>query len=609
MKASDVVTTATQRRESASGIAHTETADAVNTGIVGAADKSASALKGADANDVAQPGKGKGGTGARLARRAVGGALSGSELEGVDNMAYTAYYGAKGAKAAGHAVKGLVERHIGDEESKEAAWAAYEAHKAGRGMRMRRRLGQTARGAVSSALQGSELEHMDDVAYSSYYGAKTAKKGVQKGAQAARRTAAKLKAKQAARTQAKMQAKRHQMEAIARQQTAQNAAKGTAAATSTGTASAGAATSAGGSGTAAAAGGIGCLPIIILALILILIIVASIGGGTTIDDDVQGLDGDEKIVAEFFRDKGLEDVQIAAIMANMYAESDGFRRDRVEYSFSAYSGQSNEFFLKLSDNISCGIGLCQWSYGRRQNLARLAIERGTDWTDLNTQLDFFWDHDIWGAWESEYRITQESPDMQDPIVGAKVSGSKSAFMATTDLHEAVRQFCFGWERPGVPHLTKRYTKADEYLAALQSSGSGQDLASASERQQQVVSIARSEPPTAANMCGQWVSFVFNKVPGVGYVGGNACDMYDRWCTSSNKADLKVGMIVADSRHADGGGAGETYGHVGIYVGDGRVLSNEGGVITDKSLDEFISYYGTWVPVKWGWANGVDLSAS
>ena len=56
------------------------------------------------------------------------------------------------------------------------------------------------------------------------------------------------------------------------------------------------------------------------------------------------------------------------------------------------------------------------------------------------------------------------------------------------------------------------------------------------------------------------------------------------------------MIVADSSHSGTGAPGLIYGHVGIYVGGGIVMSNE-GAITSKSLDSFISFYGTGSGVR------------
>ncbi len=57
--------------------------------------------------------------------------------------------------------------------------------------------------------------------------------------------------------------------------------------------------------------------------------------------------------------------------------------------------------------------------------------------------------------------------------------------------------------------------------------------------------------------------------------GNACDMCRAYCTSTNVRDLKVGMIIADVSHPGTGDAGRLYGHVGIYIGDNKVISNEG----------------------------------
>ena len=96
-----------------------------------------------------------------------------------------------------------------------------------------------------------------------------------------------------------------------------------------------------------------------------------------------------------------------------------------------------------------------------------------------------------------------------------------------------------------------------------------------------------------------------KAAGVGTFGGNACDMVKAWCHSNNPADLKVGMIVGDASHPGTGTPGLLYGHIGIYIGDGKVMSNE-GAITTKTLDEFTAFYGKGSGVYWGWIGGVEL---
>lgn len=127
----------------------------------------------------------------------------------------------------------------------------------------------------------------------------------------------------------------------------------------------------------------------------------------------------------------------------------------------------------------------------------------------------------------------------------------------------------------------------------------------SGKQQAVVNACYSTPSPGQNWCAAWVTNVFRSA-GVGYFGGNACDMFNAWCYSSDRSALQVGMIVADSSHSGTGAPGLIYGHVGIYVGGGIVMSNE-GAITSKSLDSFISFYGTGSGVRWGWLGGIALS--
>ena len=125
------------------------------------------------------------------------------------------------------------------------------------------------------------------------------------------------------------------------------------------------------------------------------------------------------------------------------------------------------------------------------------------------------------------------------------------------------------------------------------------------KQQAVVNACYSTPSPGLGWCAAWVTNVFRNA-GVGYFGGNACDMFNAWCFSADRLALKVGMIVADSSHPTTGIAGRLYGHVGIYVGGGIVMSNQ-GAITSKSLDSFISFFGGGSGVRWGWLGGVVLS--
>lgn len=135
-------------------------------------------------------------------------------------------------------------------------------------------------------------------------------------------------------------------------------------------------------------------------------------------------------------------------------------------------------------------------------------------------------------------------------------------------------------------------------------GNGQGSSAAGNLQQLVVSWAHKTPSPGVGLCAWWVSDVFERA-GLGNVPGNADDMYNAWCTSSNKSNLQVAMIIAVSSHSHTW-AGRIYGHVGIYVGDNTVMDNV-GYIRSINVDSWIGYYGDTVTPRWGWANGRNLA--
>lgn len=136
-------------------------------------------------------------------------------------------------------------------------------------------------------------------------------------------------------------------------------------------------------------------------------------------------------------------------------------------------------------------------------------------------------------------------------------------------------------------------------------GSGQDYNAASAAQKRVVNACYATPSPGANYCAAWVSRVFQRA-GYGYIGGNANDMYARYCTYSSKSQLQVGMIVAVSTYSKNY-AGRIWGHVGIYIGDNRIMENI-GYINTNNLDSWCNYYGDTVAPRWGWAMGINLAA-
>ena len=119
----------------------------------------------------------------------------------------------------------------------------------------------------------------------------------------------------------------------------------------------------------------------------------------------------------------------------------------------------------------------------------------------------------------------------------------------------------------------------------------------SEKSQKIIESAGVVGSPGGGLCAQWISEVFDNA-GLGYPGGNANDMFYNWCTTSDRNKLEPGMIIAVPSHTHTS-AGQIYGHVGIYMGNGMVRDNV-GYIRDISLDEWIDYYSTTYTPQWGW---------
>lgn len=151
---------------------------------------------------------------------------------------------------------------------------------------------------------------------------------------------------------------------------------------------------------------------------------------------------------------------------------------------------------------------------------------------------------------------------------------------------------------GAPGPTKDHAIDITYLG-------GQRLSEANARQRHIVNVARTTPSLGVGLCAGWVERVFANA-GVGGFSGNADDLYNRYCHSSDLRQLKVGMIVAVSTHSHTA-AGSRWGHVAIYVGDGQVLQSVEGSVSGKSVKDWIEWYGTTVPPRWGWFGNVALA--
>ena len=133
-------------------------------------------------------------------------------------------------------------------------------------------------------------------------------------------------------------------------------------------------------------------------------------------------------------------------------------------------------------------------------------------------------------------------------------------------------------------------------------GGGVEYEASSEVQKKIVNAAYITPSPGAGWCAMWVSQVYQNA-GLGYIGGNACDMYRNYTFTSDRSKLKVGMLVAVESSSSGSTAGLTYGHVGIYIGDGKVMDNIGRIRV-TTLDNWIASFCKHHPVGFGFPPNV-----
>lgn len=134
-------------------------------------------------------------------------------------------------------------------------------------------------------------------------------------------------------------------------------------------------------------------------------------------------------------------------------------------------------------------------------------------------------------------------------------------------------------------------------------GGGKEYEASTEVQKKIVNAAYITPSPGAGWCAMWVSQVYQNA-GLGYIGGNACDMYRNYTFTSDKSKLKVGMLVAVESSSSGSTAGLTYGHVGIYIGDGKVIDNIGRIRV-TTLDDWIASFCQHHPVGFGFPPNIN----
>lgn len=621
MRASDLTTTSKQRTDAAAGLVQTEGKNAVNTGLVGSADKSASVLKGS-----AYAGARKGKAGGRQPRSA-GARPSGDgpvPPKGTDGRSPDAGGGSlaviRPRRRAADGTTGGGAGRGGDARGGAAPSPSHRSLRASLARRSRAHVASVAIGTASSkALKDTELEGADDMAFKARSAviierrvrrrlagtdatAKDAPLGdlSEKGYRKARRAAA----ADPVAVQRKMQATRNVRRSIAVAQEAE--ATREAAATGKLVSNATVASTAGGSGgvLGAVAGAASQVAPILLAVLLVVLLVSAIVGGD--QDESQGMDGMPSWVTY--------DLVLACLNAH---EQYGYPASALLGQMMIENGTSDagSDLGRLYHNYG-GVKYYGQSYGGlvTGGVTMRTTERTPGGNTYTTYASFavFRDDDAFMQYRCQYLLAQANytsvPDYQQAIADndselfLRALGEGGYYTENPDNYVAAyRSICQAY--PLVAQLDSM--TAEDFKTAY--SGTGQEYQDASSAQRAVVDSARRTPFAGSGLCATWVSNAYASA-GI-YIRGNACDMFNSWCTSSDRSELKVGMLVATA-HSSSSGMGWRYGHVGIYVGDGKVMSNDsagsswGAGVNTWDLDRWISTFG-FTAVRWGFPPGLS----
>jgi len=121
-----------------------------------------------------------------------------------------------------------------------------------------------------------------------------------------------------------------------------------------------------------------------------------------------------------------------------------------------------------------------------------------------------------------------------------------------------------------------------------------------DTQRKIVAVATNSSSygisARSGYCQAWVADVYQAVTGSRGSAHCALCAADMWAVSNDWSKIQVGATVY-------GYASNPYGHVGIYIGNGKVIHNLSGTVKIQSLESWVKDFKGFA---WGWENGKML---
>ncbi|MGJ0829962.1 glucosaminidase domain-containing protein [[Clostridium] innocuum] len=621
MKPSDFVSTSGQKQDMSQSLLQTEMTDAVNSGIVGRADKSEKSLKsglysvgkkastgGATSAALAAVTKSHGGrkdsTSTAIKNNVINGALSDSELEGAD----TVYYGGKGTYRA---VRGIQKR-IG-------ARASTDGKPTTEKIQLKRQLKNALKGtsvnAAREAISGTELEGADTV----YYGGKgtyRAVRGIQKriagkDALSSKKSLGKLSEKKSqSKSMDTLEAKRKaQAKGYFKKTVYDTAEKVKAAAVAEKTIGGKVLVSKGGSGLLMSVAPI-ILPVLIMAMLVIILFLGILGG-------IAGDDAQKKASLDGMPSWVTYDLVLSCLKAH---EEYGYPPSALLGQMMIENGTSDEgsdlgrlyhnyggvkYFGTIDGLITGSVSMLTTEYinGRPVQMYCNFAVFASDAAYMKYRCEYLYKQPNYTSVPN----FQKAIDEKNSELFLKALGEGGYYTASTDSYVAqYRSICEAY--PLVPRLDSM--TSEEFENGFGNAfypGGGQDYASAEQWQKDIVNACSRVSWPGASLCATWTSRVYaaaghpcsgNGNSVLGHQGYGASYYPSR--ATTDLSQIKVGMLVS-AQFGSNTAAGNTYGHVGIYIGDGMVMDSVNSGIRTISLSEWVSQNGRgWVVCGYPW---------
>lgn len=274
----------------------------------------------------------------------------------------------------------------------------------------------------------------------------------------------------------------------------------------------------------------------------------------------------------------------AGIMGNLCAESclspinlqdvceGALGLDDSAYTDAVDSGAYTQF---VTD--SAGYGLAQWTYASRKGrLYNLSLQRGVSIGSLDLQLDFL-------AMELEE------------------SGLLPMFRNADSIREASDLFLTKVEGPSNQDETIKQTRSqlcEELYWKFALTGADETM---TQGQADVCRVAAEPEKYGISGTGQrWAAQVYCAM---GFPLDASCCPFCAamaYGVSSEWNKIPPGATVY-------GYGGSSFGHVGVYIGDGLVCHNDGHNDGTAKVDTLARWVRVYQGFCWGWAAGTDLT--